>query len=106
MAYWEGAGIRVAQTVTMSGEFRAYRLTTEEVVAALRRVDAPGAGAWCSRGTGMTTIDAIATVGTELALPLLSSNLCGAWRLLMALAGRPGSDLARAAPSLAARLPG
>jgi maleate isomerase len=106
VAYWEGAGIRVAQTVTMSGELRAYRLATAEVVAALRRVDAPDAEAVVLSGTGMTTIDAIAAVGTELALPLLSSNLCGAWRLLMALAGRPGADLARAAPSLAARLPG
>jgi maleate isomerase len=107
VAYWEGAGIRVAQTVAISQKSRAYSVATPDVVAALRQVNAPGAEAVVLSGTGMTTIDAIATVGTDLPLlPLLSANLCGAWRLLMALQGRPGADLARAAPSLAARLPG
>jgi maleate cis-trans isomerase len=54
----------------------------------------------------MRTLDAIAMVSGEFDVPILSSNLCGAWRVLELLGGRPGADLARAAPSLAARLPG
>lgn len=106
VAYWEGAGLRVAQTVAIAEEFRAYSLVKTEVVAALRQVDAGGVDAVLLAGTGMATIDAIATAGPDFPIPLVSSNLCSAWRVLMALAGRPGADLARAAPTLAARLPG
>jgi len=106
VAYWQGAGIRVVQTVAIGEEFRAYSLVTKEVVAALRQVDGGGADAVLLAGTGMATVDAIAAAGPEFAIPLVSSNLAAAWRLLMALAGRPGVDLARAAPALAARLPG
>jgi maleate isomerase len=76
------------------------------VLAGLRSVDVRGIQAIVLDGTGVATLDAIITAGPELAVPLLSSNLCGAWRLLDRLKGRPGFDLARAAPSLAARLPG
>ena len=55
----------------------------------------------------MTAItSAIVGAEGESSVPVLSSNLCGAWRLLDRMRGRPGYDLARAAPSLAARLAG
>jgi maleate cis-trans isomerase len=57
-------------------------------------------------GTGTRTLDAIVSSEGEFGVPVLSSNLCSAWRLLDRMGGRPGYDLARAAPSLAARLAG
>jgi maleate isomerase len=105
-AYWQGAGIRVVQHVGIGGEFPGYDLATAEVLAALREVDARGAEAVVLAGTGMRTLDAIVAVEGEFGVPVLSSNLCGAWRLLDRMGGRPGYDLARAAPSLAARLAG
>lgn len=105
-AYWRGAGIRVVQRVGIAAEFPGYDATTAEVLAALRQVNAPGVNAIVVAGTGTRTLDAIVASDGELSVPVLSSNLCGAWRLLDRMGGRPGYDLARAAPSLAARLPG
>jgi maleate isomerase len=106
VGYWQGAGFAVAQVVSISEEFRAYQLVVKEVVAALERVDGRGADAVLLAGTGMASIDAIAAAGPDFQIPIVSANLCTAWRVLMALDGRPGADLARAAPTLAARLPG
>jgi maleate isomerase len=104
--YLEGSGLRIAQLVSMTEEFRAYHLVTQEVIAALRQVDASGVGAIVLTGTGVRTLDAIAAVSADYDVPVVSSNLCGAWRVLELLGGRPGADLSRATPSLAARLPG
>jgi maleate isomerase len=105
-AYWQGAGVRVVQHVGIDGEFPGYDVTTADVLAALRKVKAPAAEAVVLAGTGVRTLDAIVAVEGEFSVPVLSSNLCGAWRLLDRMRGRPGYDLARAAPSLAARLAG
>jgi len=105
-SYLEGAGLRITQLVTMSDESLAYHLVTQEVTATLKQVDPAGAGAIVLAGTAMRTLDAIATASADFDVPLLSANLCGAWRVLERLGGRPGADLSRTAPSLAARLPG
>jgi maleate isomerase len=105
-AYWQGAGIRVVQLVGIEGEFPGYDVTTAEVLAGLRKVNAPGAEAVVLAGTGTRTLDPIVATEGEFRMPVLSSNLCSAWRLLDRMGGRPGYDLARAAPSLAARLAG
>jgi maleate isomerase len=105
--YLEGAGMRVAQVVSIDEKsFRAYHVVTREVVAAVRRVDPKGADAILLTGSGMRSLDAIATVAADFEIPLVSANLCGAWRVLELLGGRPGADLSRATPSLAARLSG
>jgi maleate isomerase len=105
-AYWQGAGVRVVQHVGIDGEFPGYDVATADVLAALRNVNAPAAEAVVLAGTGVRTLDAIVATEGEFSVPVLSSNLCGAWRLLDRMRGRPGYDLARAAPSLAARLAG
>jgi maleate isomerase len=105
-AYWQGAGFRVVQSVRIAGEFPGYDVATADVLAGLRQVNAPGAEAIVLAGTGTRTLDAIVATDGEFTAPVLSSNLCGAWRLLDRMRGRPGYDLARAAPSLAARLAG
>ena len=105
-AYWQGAGIRVLQLVGIEGEFPGYDVTSAEVLAGLRKVNAPGAEAVVLAGTGTRTLDPIVATEGEFRMPVLSSNLCSAWRLLDRMGGRPGYDLARAAPALAARLAG
>lgn len=104
--YLEGAGLHITGVASIDHEHRAYHLVTREVVAALRKVDPKGAGAVLLTGTGLRTLDAIAAVTADFEIPLVSANLCGAWRVLDLLGGRPGADLSRATPSLAARLPG
>jgi maleate isomerase len=105
--YFEGGGLRLTQVVSIDEKsFRAYHVATREVVANLKRVDPKGADAILLTGTGMRSLDAIATVSADFEIPIASANLCSAWRVLELLGGRPGADLSRAAPSLAARLPG
>jgi maleate isomerase len=94
------------QLVGIEGEFPGYDVTAAEVLAGLRKVNAPGAEAVVLAGTGTRTLDPIVATEGEFRMPVLSSNLCSAWRLLDRMGGRPGYDLARAAPSLAARLAG
>jgi maleate isomerase len=106
LAYFRGAGFEVTEVGTIPEASRTYHLVTAGVVAALRNVTLRGVDAIVLAGTGMRTLDAIALVSADFEVPILSSNLCGAWRVLDRLGGRPGADLARAAPSLAARLPG
>jgi maleate isomerase len=106
-AYLEGAGVRLTRVVSIDEKsFRAYHVVTREVVATLKRVDPKGADAILLTGSGMRTLDAIAAVSADFEIPLVSANLCSAWRVLELLGGRPGADLSRATPSLAARLSG
>lgn len=105
VAYWEAARIRVRQVVKISGASRGYHAVKGDVVAALRKSQPPKGGAVVFAGTGVPTLDAIAAAAPDFDVPLLSANLCGAWRIAMRLGARPGADMSRATPALAARLP-
>ena len=97
--YWEAAGIRVAARLrvdpALTDTHRIYELTSEDALAALRRVDRSGADCLVASGTGMPTLRALRLLRTEAPLPVLSSNLCLAWALTRT-----------AAPELAPREPG
>jgi maleate isomerase len=100
-AYWNAAGFRVRGVTPMSTEFIAYTIDTEGVVAALRKLSPPPGVPVLMSGTGMTTLDAISQVAPDIGVPLLSSNLCGAWSLLRRLGVAPPPGLfERLAPSL------
>ena len=100
VAYWEGAGLKVSSVVKLGETFRAYELTTPEVAEGLSRVKAaPGQPVLLS-GTGMLTLPAILASDQRLGTPLLSSNLCGAWRLLRSIGSAPSETLRSAAPAL------
>lgn len=106
VAYWEGAGCRVAEVVAIGGESGAYRVETTEVIAALDGIrPAPGTAVLLS-GTGMLTLPAILDIAPRLSAPLLSSNLCGAWALLRALGTPPPETFRVAAPTLTRVLEG
>jgi maleate isomerase len=87
--YWTEAGFRMAGVTQMSDDFIAYTIGTAEVVAALRKLSVPRGVPVLMSGTGMTTLDAIRLALPDLGVPLLSSNLCGAWSLLRRLGVAP-----------------
>ena len=97
--YWESAGIRVAARLrvdpALTDTHRIYELTSDDALAALRRIDRTGADCLVASGTGMPTLRALRELRRETHLPLLSSNLCLAWSLTQAAA----PELAPASPS-------
>lgn len=88
--YWEAAGIRVGARLrvdpTLTDTHRIYELTSDDALAALRRIDRTGVDCLVASGTGMPTLRALRQLGSETALPVLSSNLCLAWALTQAAA--------------------
>lgn len=97
--YWAEAGVSVVAKLrvdpALSDTHHIYELTSDDALAALRRVDRSGADCLVASGTGMPTLRALRTLRGETGLPVLSSNLCLAWALTRA-----------AAPELAPPAPG
>lgn len=94
--YWKAAGHRVASITRVFGEdegLGAYDATTARVVKALKSVDPPKNSAIVLSGTGMVTLEAIRTARPDFRVPVLSSNLCGAWWLIREAALKSGSTL-------------
>jgi maleate isomerase len=97
-AYWSDAGINVVAVDHLLGrgeEFRAYEMDTDEVIEHLRAVDPEPDCALLLTGTGMVSIASIYQMGHRLRVPILSSNLCGAWWILKECGHRPGTGLYR-----------
>lgn len=101
IAYWESAGLSVHQVIKFGEEFRAYQLTDAEVAERLARVQPPAGGAIVMSGTGMMSLRVIAAMRTQIAVPVVSSNLCGAWALLKAIGAPASPAIELAAPQLA-----
>ena len=104
-AYWSAAGFKVVGVTQMSDAFVAYTMDTAGVVAGLRKLAVPRGVPVLMSGTGMTTLDAIRNVAPDMAGPVLSSNLCGAWSLLRRLGVPPiPGTFDRLSPALTAHL--
>jgi maleate isomerase len=95
LAYWREAGLEVVASLrvdpALTDTHRIYELTSDDALAALRRMDAAGADCVVASGTGMPTLRALRAWGAAAsaappALPALSSNLCLGWALLRAVA--------------------
>lgn len=97
--YWAEAGVQVVAKLRVDPQLddthRIYELTSDDALAALRRIDRGGADCLVASGTGMPTLRALRTLKDEMGVPVLSSNLCLAWALARA-----------AAPELAPPVPG
>lgn len=96
MNYWSGAGINVVAVdhlLAHGEQFRAYEMQTDEVVRHLRTVDPEPGCALLLSGTGMVSVASIYQMGHGGRVPILSSNLCGAWWILQQCGQRPGSGL-------------
>ncbi|WP_018786406.1 hypothetical protein [Micromonospora sp. CNB394] len=85
VGYWTSAGLTVAGVAKAPAPNGIYAITPAEVTALLRglRPD-PGTVVLLS-GTGMPTVEAVAAVGDELGVPVLSSSVAAAYRALRRL---------------------
>lgn len=101
-AYWRGMGLAVTEISVSDGTFRAYEMTAEEVADGLARVPDRAGTPVVLSGTGMPTLDAIASsLGRKG--PVISSNVAAAWALTRALGVAPSPVLAALAPALLTR---
>lgn len=94
--YWSEGGMNVIAVdclLSAGEEFRAYETTSDEVVRHLRGIDPEPGCAILLTGTGMVSVDSIYRLGGPSRVPILSSNLCGAWWILSQCGNRPGSGL-------------
>lgn len=96
--YWDEAGITVISVenfLAEGEEFRAYETMTGEVVARLTAVEPKPGTAVMLTGTGLGSVAAIHRLSSSTKVPILSSDLCGAWWVLEQCAGSAGSELYR-----------
>ena len=100
VAYWEAAGLKVDPVVKTGDVFRAYEMNTSEVLSALERANPAADSVVLISGTGLITLPAILEARAKLKTPLLSSNICGAWRLLKTIGCKASENLRAAAPEL------
>ena len=78
------------RVVTRTADTRTiYELGSADAIAAARGLDLAGADCLLFTGTGMPTLAAIETLGPELGIPVLSTNLCLAAALCRALGVEP-----------------
>ena len=104
-AYWRAAGLDVVSVFKVSDTFRAYELSPDEVIAALARVEVPDDAAIVMSGTGMASLDALASCQPGRRSVLLPSNLAVAFALLRHLRRPAPEALQKISPMLAALLP-
>lgn len=96
--YWYGAGMNVVAVEHLLGEgeqFRAYETTSEEVSGHLDALEPRSDCAVLLTGTGLVSIASIYRMGYRHSVPILSSNLCGAWWILQQCDHSQGSRLYR-----------
>ena len=104
VAYWASAGLELAQVVSVADEMHPYDLDSQAVNAAMARVNAPADAAVLLTGTGLITLPTVLEWQSRFAVPVLSSNLCGAWFLSRALGVAASLALTAATPALASTL--
>ncbi len=82
--YWQSCGIEVTamqRIITRTSNTETiYELSSAEAIEALATFDPNGADAILISGTGMPSLACIASASHDI--PVVSSNLCLAWRLL------------------------
>jgi maleate isomerase len=86
-AFWRAQGREVADVRSPAGDRtdtrRIYALGSADGLAALDGLDASGVDAVVVTGTGMPSLGIIAR--SHIGVPVLSSNLCLAWRAMQVL---------------------
>ncbi|WP_338628745.1 hypothetical protein [Yersinia intermedia] len=97
--YWLSAGFHLETVTRFKDDLVAYSVSAHEVASAIKRTACHPLGAIVLSGTGMTTLDALAQVKPQMAVPLLSSNLCAIWSLLHADNSSPSAWMQAVLPS-------
>ncbi|MGC4897427.1 maleate cis-trans isomerase family protein [Micromonospora sp. DT31] len=82
VAHWGAAGLTVVGVQKAPAPNGIYAITPAEVAALLRGLRPDPDTVVLLSGTGMPTVDAIAQVGDELGVPVLSSSVAAAYRAL------------------------
>jgi maleate isomerase len=89
--YWRAQGFTLTSVCGLPADLLdtrgIYRLTTARVLEVYAGLDTRGADAVLLSGTGMPTLRAMARL--DPGIPILSSNLCLAWRLAGIAGGNP-----------------
>lgn len=96
LSYWRGGGMNIVAVDHLLGQgeqFSAYETRTDEVVAHLRATHPEPGSAVLLTGTGLVSIAGIYQLSYDHRVPILSSNLCGAWWILQRCGQSPGSQL-------------
>ena len=82
-AYWQACGLTITAVVGLPHALldtrNIYRLKTADVLKVFDTLDASGCDAVLVSGTGMPTLGLMAQ--RQLAVPVLSSNVCLAWAM-------------------------
>ncbi|MDX2145477.1 MAG: hypothetical protein SFV19_19150 [Rhodospirillaceae bacterium] len=88
-AYYEAAGfeiVTILQIQIASADTRAiYELSSDDAVAAMKKLDIKGADTILFTGSGMPSFRAILETEKHHKLPTLSTNLCLGWALCEAI---------------------
>lgn len=88
--YWTSRGLDIVDVSRLSGsqkEFHPiYSLSAGVALAGARKVAESGADAIVMLGTGLPSLSAILSA-TDKELPVVSSNLCLMWRVILAASG-------------------
>jgi maleate isomerase len=96
IAFWQAAGLEVVGTATVeirrSDTRGIYELQSADAAAVLANLDARGADAVLISGTGMPSLEVLRARRTHQP-PMISSNLCLAWRLHQLVPGGGGPAL-------------
>jgi maleate isomerase len=103
-AFWRATGRSVTAVLPVPGTGAIYDLTSTTVQDTVRRALAPGGfppgHAVLLTGTGAPSLDALNRIALQAPVPVLSSNLAGAWHLLHTAGA---AHLAAGSPSPALR---
>ncbi len=94
--YWSDAGWEVTGVTRMLGHaerFHAYETSSDAVTSALRGIEPAPGSAVVITGTGLVSVSSIYRTRDQFDVPVLSSNLCGAWWTLRTCGATTGSVL-------------
>lgn len=87
LRYWRDAGFEVTAALRVDPALRdthdIYELTSADALQAASEVELAGAAALVLSGTGMPTLAALQALREKSPVPVLGSNLCLAWALLL-----------------------
>jgi maleate isomerase len=85
--YWELSGLKIMDRLrvdpSLTNTHRIYELSSQDALDQMRKLKETEADCILASGTGMPTLRAIRTLGSETGIPVLSSNLSLAWALTM-----------------------
>lgn len=106
VSYWENRGLTVVDVAKPPDVVSIYEITPEQVLNCIRRLELKGTEAIVLSGTGMASLRALQSYAPSSAIPVVSSNLCSAWRMLSqgTAAGAELGDLALPMRELRQRL--